>query len=151
MSIRFTLSAVIALSLTVVTAASPSPCIPIRCSDATRPTFAALVNGALNAVNEVSFTAAVANNEEDSEAWMNIEEADVDRIMEDRSNILRNSGTVAADTMLVDEQPTAPGATETGAGDPAVEAAADRLERLARKVESFVDGRGDMEGALFEE
>lgn len=117
-------------------------------SDASRPSFAALVNGALSAVDEATYAAGQAPSaEEDSDSWLDVDEADVDVIMRERSGAANTDGT---DAMQVDAT-SAPAPQSSEQQDPAVEAAADRLQRLAKKVEKFVESKGDMEGALFDE
>lgn len=105
-------------------------------------------------MDDASFAALQANSEEDSDTWMNVDEADVDAIMEERSNVTQpdRRAQPSSDAKRVDAESSASAEAEMSAErDPAVEAAADRLGRLAQKVEKFVDSRGDVEGALFEE
>ncbi|KZW02112.1 SGT1-domain-containing protein [Exidia glandulosa HHB12029] len=123
----------------------------LRNDDASRPSFAALVNGALGTVDEGVFAAAQATGEEDSDSWLNVDEGDVDVIMEERSGGASRAHGADSDAMHVDGKPQRVQSGSGEAADPAVEAAADRLQRLARKVEKFVDGRGDVEGALFDD
>lgn len=124
-----------------------------RDSDATRPSFAALVNGALGAVDDTSYTAALGKIEEDSDAWLDVNEADVDAIIQKHGDSLgAGTNSQVSDAMLVDGDIPVSAASETDVDrDPAVDAATNRLQQLASKVGRFVDGSGDVEGALFED
>jgi hypothetical protein len=73
------------------------------------------------------------NMEEDSADWLNIDETTFDSMLEQRFN--RKNGKQSdqdAEDKLAQEQ-------------------AARLQELAKKVEGFVEGKGDLEGARFEE
>lgn len=105
-----------------------------------------MVNSALSAVDQHSYAAALAQTEEDSDAWLTVDEEAVDVLMEERGGPSTSSGDAESAAMAVD---AGDGSSRTA--DPEVEATADRLQQLARKVEKFVEGRGDMQGALFDE
>jgi hypothetical protein len=71
--------------------------------------------------------------EEDSVDWLNVDESTFDSMLEQRFS--RKTGTESdqdAEDKLAQEQ-------------------AARLQELAKKVEGFVEGKGDLEGARFEE
>ncbi|KAH7104302.1 SGT1-domain-containing protein [Auriculariales sp. MPI-PUGE-AT-0066] len=112
----------------------------LRNDDASRPSFAAQVNAALQNINEGQFQAA-QQQQEDDDSWMNVTEQDVDTLMDERAGAAQvQSSTQHTDTMQVD--------SDDGGH---VEQTAERLQRLAKKVESFVEGKGDVEGALFDD
>jgi len=76
---------------------------------------------------------------EDDDSWLNINEADFDALLEKNAA----GGKAAKESMDVDK----PAPSE----DDLASVQAARLKDLANKVESFVEGEGDIEGARFEE
>lgn len=77
---------------------------------------------------------APADAEEDSTDWLNVDESTFDSMLEQRFNrkpTTEPSGQDAEDRMAQDQ--------------------AARLQELAKKVEGFVEGKGDLDGARFEE
>ncbi len=80
---------------------------------------------------------------EDDDGWLAIDAEDFDDLLQ--KSVGRGSGdTPDRDKMDVD------GSTETAEAKLASEQAT-RLQELASKVEQFVEGEGDMTGAIFEE
>lgn len=119
-----------------------SPTLTILYSDATRPTFSALLTSAISQSTEKYTTAA--KGEEDSEDWLNVNAQDFDDMLEKTRG--KSKSKVHSEAMDVDNG----NAKETEEDRLATEQAI-RLQDLAQKVESFVDGEGDMEGAKFDE
>lgn len=107
-------------------------------SDISRPSFAALFNAALSRAPEMVSDADLVQTE-DSDEWMNVDPKDFDEMLE---RAMRADGsTVEAQVIETD------GAKE----DRVAKEQADKLRDLAAKVERFVEGKGDVEGARFEE
>ncbi|OJA18839.1 hypothetical protein AZE42_00817 [Rhizopogon vesiculosus] len=104
--------------------------------DATRPSFAALFNSALSGAPE--FFAETPGQLEDSDDWMNVDAADFDDMLE------RTRSRPQFQAMDVD--PAGDGVEERVAKEQA-----SRLQDLATKVRTFVEGEGGVEGARFED
>lgn len=102
-------------------------------SDGKRKTFAAQVNSALS----TPITIPANHFEEDSDEWLNVD-VEVFEAMLQRT--VGSSST--KQTMEVDS----PDEEERMASEQA-----SKLKDLASKVEDFVEGEGDLEGAKFEE
>ncbi|KAG0703146.1 SGT1 protein-domain-containing protein [Suillus ampliporus] len=104
--------------------------------DATRPSFAALFNSALS--NAPEYFTEMPDEPEDSDDWMNVDAADFDEMLE------RTRSQPQSQAMDVDS-----------AGNEAEERVAKeqatKLHDLAAKVQKFVEGEGDVEGARFED
>jgi hypothetical protein len=79
-------------------------------------------------------------SEEDSDDWLNVDARDFDKMLE------KTMGASPQDDMDVDKLE----AGETNE-DRITKEQASRLQDLAQKVENFVEGEGDVEGAKFEE
>jgi hypothetical protein len=82
-------------------------------------------------------------DEEDSDDWLNIDAQNFDDMLQKTMGTSRN---IVQDTMDVDKPED--GETEE---DRIAKEQASRLQDLAQKVEDFVEGEGDVEGAKFEE
>jgi hypothetical protein len=82
-------------------------------------------------------------DEEDPDDWLNIDAGDFDHMLEKTMGSSKNK---VQDAMDVDK----PTVVETEEDRVAKEQAS-KLQDLARKVENFVEGEGDVEGAKFEE
>lgn len=107
-------------------------------SDAKRQSFATLVD---TAVSENTLL-ATSTIEEDSDDWLNVDAGGFEAMLEQTmgsSNRNRTSDLPDVNMEGVEETP-----------DLASEQAA-RLKALAEKVEDFVEGEGDLEGAKFDE
>jgi hypothetical protein len=111
-------------------------------SDATRPSFSVMLSIALSQSTDVAATSE--QDEEDSDDWLNVNAQDFDDMLEKTMGTSRNK--VHSDTMDVDE----PESQEIEE-DLLAREQASRLQDLAQKVEDFVEGEGDIEGAKFEE
>ncbi len=77
--------------------------------------------------------------------WLNVDEETVDAIIQSRSSAaaLTQDGTATERTT----DTVGPNSEETEA----IESQTDRLRKMAEKVGKFVEGKGGVEGALFEE
>ncbi|PVG02291.1 hypothetical protein CPB86DRAFT_823118 [Serendipita vermifera] len=100
---------------------------------ASRPSFAQLVEEALQKdPNNV-----LKDEGEDSEDWLNV---DIDRSL---ARYTRSNGDVAMEQDLTGDQ--------ENPEDRLAKDQARRMKDLADKMEGFVEGRGDLEGAVFED
>jgi len=109
-------------------------------SDATRQPFASQVDAALTNVKTLP---DVSGLDEDSDEWLHVDAGDFDHMLESTMGKRQNEGGKDLNAMDVD----GPNDLEDRL---ATEQAA-QLKLLAGKVESFVEGEGDLEGARFEE
>lgn len=122
-------------------------------SDATRPSFATLVNSAIARSPEAPI--ATFREDEDSDDWLNVDAADFDAMLEKTmgtSKTKEGAKPDDTDAMAVDgaadkDRNNAKSALEDNMAD----VQASRLQDLAKKVEQFVEGKGDVEGAKFAE
>ncbi|KAG1829232.1 SGT1-domain-containing protein [Suillus subalutaceus] len=104
--------------------------------DATRPSFAALFNSALSAAPE--YLAEMPDEIEDSDGWMNVDAANFDDMLE------RTRSQPQTQEMDIDS-------TGDEAEERVAKEQANKLQDLAAKVQKFVEGEGDVEGARFED
>lgn len=102
-------------------------------SDVTRPSFASKANAALKVAGCIDFSECP---EEEPDNWLDIDAENFDSLLQ---NMVPGHSS-GVDTMVADQK------EEEIAQDQA-----SKLKTLARKVEKFVEGEGDLEGALFEE
>ncbi|KAI9066682.1 SGT1-domain-containing protein [Trametes sanguinea] len=105
--------------------------------DASRQSFASAVQAALGQYTDVR---GLPSGEEDPDDWLNVDAADFDAMLEKTMDADKGKQK-ASDDMDVD-----------AAEDPderVAKAQAARLKDLAKKVEEFVEGEGDLEGARF--
>ena len=116
----------------------PSP-LTDPLSDASRPSFASAIQAALAQYTDER---GLPQEEEDSDDWLNVDAADFDAMLEKTMGGGKGKEK-AADAMEVDD----PEDDE----DRVAKAQAARLHDLAKKVEEFVEGKGDVEGARFAE
>ncbi|KAJ7919076.1 SGT1 protein-domain-containing protein [Mycena leptocephala] len=105
-----------------------------REDDVTRPSFASLVTAAISQTSDLPFTHVY----EDSDQWLNIDAKDFENMLETNMG----SSKQQENAMEVDEE---------SAEDRLASDQASRLKSLATKVEAFVEGKGDLEGATFED
>ncbi|TFK89759.1 SGT1-domain-containing protein [Polyporus arcularius HHB13444] len=108
-----------------------------RDDDASRPSFATTVQ---TAISQYSDAHQLLYDEEDPDDWLNIEPAGFDEMLEKTMGASKDN-EAASDPMNVDPQETDE--------DRVARAQAERLRDLAKKVEQFVEGEGDLEGARF--
>ncbi|KAI0662562.1 SGT1-domain-containing protein [Cubamyces menziesii] len=107
--------------------------------DSSRPSFAASVQAA---ISQYTDDRGLPSAEEDSDDWLNVDAADFDAMLEKSVGDKKGKGK-ATDAMDVDH---AEGEDED---ERVAKAQAARLKDLAKKVEEFVEGEGDIEGARF--
>ncbi|KAG6820765.1 hypothetical protein H0H93_012029 [Arthromyces matolae] len=115
--------------------------------DATRPSFASQVNTALTLSSKTRPLASVEEEEEDSDDWLNINAQDFDAMLEQSMNASDLKAAAPSDAMDVDT----PEIEDETAEDRLASAQAAKLKDLAARVENFVEGEGDLEGAMLED
>lgn len=87
----------------------------------------------------------ICRREEDPEDWLNVDEADFDAMLEKTAGqSAPTSSKVESAAMDVDSKP------ETDE-DRLANEQAEKLKKMAKKVEEFLEGKGDIEGARFQE
>ena len=106
-------------------------------SDASRPSFASKVNAAI--ANAGNLTPS--QDPEDPDDWLTVNADDLDRVLQD--NMSHNAPHTSHE-MDVDLH------SENKEHD-TTRAQVAKLRDLAKKVDAFVAGKGDVEGAMFEE
>ncbi|KAG8825841.1 hypothetical protein FRC19_010315 [Serendipita sp. 401] len=106
--------------------------------DASRPSFADLVNDAIRLHPD----AMLHDEGEDPDDWLNVEPKDVEQAIRQYQMYQHEQGDTDNGAKLVE------GETEE---DRAANKQAHKLKQLAEKMEGFVEGEGALEGALFEE
>ncbi|KAJ7042600.1 SGT1 protein-domain-containing protein [Mycena alexandri] len=109
-----------------------------REDDATRPSFASLVTAAISQIPADGLPST--NVDEDSDQWLNVDAKDFENMLETTMGTSRQQ-----DAMEVDPN------EEQSAEDRLASEQASRLQNLASKVEEFVEGEGDLDGARFED
>ncbi|KAF5336862.1 hypothetical protein D9611_003214 [Ephemerocybe angulata] len=113
-----------------------------RADDATRPPFARQVDSAIARVPDLPPQDDLV---EDDDSWLNIDEADFESMMEKAGASKEPKRKDAGERMNVDN------VSDAAMEDEMASRQADRLKDLASKVEEFVEGEGDIEGARFED
>ncbi|RPD81718.1 SGT1-domain-containing protein [Lentinus tigrinus ALCF2SS1-7] len=108
-----------------------------RDDDASRPSFAAAIQAALS---QYADDRELPSDAEDPDDWLNVDAAEFDEMLEKTTGSSKGKEK-AMNAMDVD----APEDDE----DRVAKAQAERLRDLAKKVEQFVEGEGDLEGARF--
>ncbi|KAG8759493.1 hypothetical protein FRC14_005781 [Serendipita sp. 396] len=106
--------------------------------DASRPSFADLVNDAIRLHPD----AMLHDEGEDPDDWLNVEPKDVEQAIRQYQMYQHEQGDTDNGAKLVE------GETEE---DRAANKQAHKLKQLAEKMEGFVEGEGALEGALFED
>lgn len=97
-------------------------------SESSRPSFSTLFNSALARASDVLIE---SDELEDSDEWMKLDASSFDEVLEGK-NIMDVDSEGGEENRFVREQ-------------------SDKLHGLAAKIEQFVQGQGDLEGARFEE
>jgi beta-lactamase class A len=82
--------------------------------------------------------------EEDSDDWLNVDAEDFEDVLAQRMGISKDAPPENAHT-------NAQARGQDASEDRVAHEQASRLRNLAQKVEEFVEGEGDMEGAMFKE
>ncbi|KAL5534603.1 hypothetical protein ACEPAG_1066 [Sanghuangporus baumii] len=114
-----------------------------RDENATRPSFATLVN---NAIAQAGENPMLPDLEEDFDDWMNIDAESFDQRLEKTLRPKTKNISENTDAMEVDQS-----ASVEEKEDRVVQAQADKLKGLANKIEKFVEDEGTLEGAVFED
>ncbi|KAJ7785945.1 SGT1 protein-domain-containing protein [Mycena metata] len=109
-----------------------------REDDATRPSFASLVAAAISRIPADGLPSA--NVDEDSDQWLNVDAQDFENMLETTMGTSRQQNAMEVDPN-----------EEESAEDRLASEQASRLQNLASKVEEFVEGEGDLDGARFED
>ncbi|KAF8624765.1 hypothetical protein AX15_005659 [Amanita polypyramis BW_CC] len=110
-----------------------------REDNASRPSFASQVNLAVSQISSLP----EASDEEDTDEWLNVNPQDFDEMLEK---------TTGASKAKTHEFPTGMDVdSEIKTEDRLASAQAAKLKELATKMEKFVEGQGDIEGARFED
>ncbi|KAG1757291.1 SGT1 protein-domain-containing protein [Suillus lakei] len=104
--------------------------------DATRPSFAVLFNSALSTAPE--HLTEMPDETEDSDDWMNVDPTGFDDMLE------RTRSQPQSQAMDIDS-------TGDEAAERVAKEQATKLQDFAAKVQKFVEGEGDIEGARFED
>ncbi|KAH6917569.1 SGT1 protein-domain-containing protein [Coprinopsis sp. MPI-PUGE-AT-0042] len=106
-----------------------------RADDATRPSFATQVD---SAIVQASLDAAFGDVEEDDDSWLNLDVNDFDAMLSKTMGSKNGKMDVDGDQSMFpkDDEETKQ---------------AKQLQDLASKVEKFVEGKGDVEGARFDD
>lgn len=107
-----------------------------REDDATRDSFAALFNSALSTAPE--YLTEAPDETEDSDDWMNVDAANFDDMLE-RTRSQPQSQGMNVDSTSIDVE------------EMVTEEQTNKLQDFAAKVQKFVEGEGDVEGARFED
>ncbi len=112
-------------------------------SDTNRPSFASQADAAAVKGN----LASTRDLPEDSDEWLNVTAEDFDAMLEKSTGKSQSKVEQSSDgAMDVDTDGNIEEEEEKVAREQA-----SRLKDLAKKVEDFVEGKGDVEGAVFEE
>ena len=113
-------------------------------SNANRRSFASLVNSAILQAQMQKGNEDISHllGEEDSDEWLSIDESMMDNMLGRTQTTLsaHREASMDVDEGLLGELEESPAREQ-----------ANQLRTLASKVESFVAGQGDIEGATFEE
>ncbi|KDQ54784.1 hypothetical protein JAAARDRAFT_37887 [Jaapia argillacea MUCL 33604] len=108
--------------------------------DANRPSFASLVSTALA---QSAFVSGAVDQGEDPDDWLNVDQKDLESMLQDTLRTAKDKAPIS-DAMDVDDSSRLESEENRVAKDQAF-----RLQELAKKVEDFVEGEGDIEGAKF--
>lgn len=114
-------------------------------SNANRASFTALVDMALSRAQarkaDILASASSDTTAEDSDEWINVSPEDLDNALAEAGGLPTAEGS-AMDAG--DMQPQLDGEAKA-------QEQAKKLGKLAKKVEAFVEGHGDLDGAVFDE
>ncbi|KAI0029146.1 SGT1 protein-domain-containing protein [Vararia minispora EC-137] len=115
----------------------------------TRPSFAAQVNEAV--VKSDRELSDQANELEDPDDWLNVNAADFDSLLAQKMGLGQGNENKGAEKSGTAMDVDGPSEDEEEAGDMIAKEQAARLQDLAKRVEKFLGGKGDIEGAKFED
>ncbi|KDQ20565.1 hypothetical protein BOTBODRAFT_26568 [Botryobasidium botryosum FD-172 SS1] len=109
--------------------------------DASRPSFAALVNTAIEQARSDGRAAEQPEPqiEEDSDEWLNVDPTSLEGMLRGTAPPQTREGSAPMDVDTKGEE------------EEVTEEQAKRLKDLAQKVERFVEGEGSLDGAIFED
>ncbi|KAI0304748.1 SGT1 protein-domain-containing protein [Russula brevipes] len=108
--------------------------------NASRPPFASLVNAAIAKANDPE----PSQEPEDVDDWLTVSAEDFDSVLQEK--IRPRDAPSTSHEMDVDYSP------QSGSGEDVItKAQVAKLRDLANKVDGFVAGKGDIEGAMFED
>ncbi|KAI0076274.1 SGT1-domain-containing protein [Panus rudis PR-1116 ss-1] len=110
-----------------------------RDEDAARPLFAAEVNTAIAQSDANDY---VSNAEEDPDDWLNVDFDSFDAMLEDKIGRSKRLSPENRSQMDIDLNAEAE-------EDRVARTQAERLQKMAKQVEEFIEGEGDLEGARF--
>ena len=89
---------------------------------------------------------------EDSDDWLNIDEEMLNGMLAHSAGPSSQAKPAPSQKSNIDALSPEPGGIEEDGGEDAITTEnADRLKKLAGKIEAFVEGEGDLEGARFDE
>ncbi|KAF8640995.1 hypothetical protein AX17_000640 [Amanita inopinata Kibby_2008] len=111
-----------------------------REDNASRQSFASQANSAISQVSELP----IVSDQEDNDQWLNVDVQDFDEMLKGTMGSGTNQIRRDADAMDIDVQ-------GTDQEERMATTQAAKLTELATKVEQFVEGEGDIEGAMFED
>lgn len=109
-------------------------------SDATRRSFACQVDEALSRKDLPDHL----EQEEDPDDWLNVDAQEFEQMLENTLKRPKASDQRGSNAMDIDDSNLA------SDEDPIASKQAKQLKDLASKVEGFIQGEGELEGALFE-
>jgi len=134
----------------------------IYSDSATRTSFAVLVNTAISR-SPAEIDDELKEREDDTD-WLNVDARDFDAVLEQKMGLPKSAngvvtGAETKNEMDVDQDGEAEEEEDGGMTSKEIKDAEDmlareqaaRLQDLAKKVEKFLGGKGDVEGAKFEE
>lgn len=98
------------------------------------------------AISQSSNTTATPQEEEEEDNWLNIDAQDFDDMLERTMGSSKTNVHGLSNAMEIDGE-----GNENTEEDRLANEQASRLQDLAQKVESFVERKGDVDGAKFEE
>ncbi|TFK41316.1 SGT1 protein-domain-containing protein [Crucibulum laeve] len=114
-----------------------------RHDDASRDSFAFQVDAA---ISEAAPLFEVDEQEEDNDDWLNIDAEHFENMLQNTMGSGKSRPAPESDAMDVDHSEKSESLEDRIASEQT-----DRLKELAGKVENFVEGEGDIEGARFED
>lgn len=109
-------------------------------SGASRPSFASQVNAAIAKADDLE----PSQDDEDDDDWLTVSAENFDSVLQEKMRL--NDASSTSREMDVDHSPH----SENGE-DSMTKTQVAKLRDLASKVDAFVTGDGDVEGAMFEE
>ncbi|CAL1696402.1 unnamed protein product [Somion occarium] len=109
--------------------------------DSVRPSFAAEVNAALARTDNQY----VSIRGEDPDDWLNLDVNDFDAMLEE------TTGQVSRADIKPESNPMEVDNKDENEEDRVAKKQAEKLQKMAKKVEEFLEGEGDIEGARFQD